>query len=158
MEGKDSAMLGCLRAAGYTAEEAEKNIAGNWTRDELRQSAKYYNASTDPAIRAKMLRRFLSAKHVQQVKVSGLGVYIPERISDLRNYFSRSRKNAQDFSNYLRGKVAFWGSTLSLYDPPISTPDRKTADSSKIWRIPLEKVGSLVFKKNGIISIKIQIS
>ena len=136
---------GCCSDLGYNA---VKNIGGSWTREELRQSAKIFNRSSDLATRQERLHRFLSAKYIILVEIDGLGTYVPERISDA------------SYVKEFEGKISLQSSTIVAYNPPVNTPCERNRDASlstnkRTWRIPLETVKKIILKKNGVLSIRI---
>lgn len=138
--------------------EVNRNINGNWTRAELRQSAAIFNASRDPAERKEKLIRFFSANYTQKIRI-GENVYVPERFADLERLFlRRCRKSALHLSLRLAGSAMILGDRIVAYNPPTAGPCLENAGASireRVLEVPLEKIEKIVLRRDRLLFIQL---
>lgn len=138
--------------------EVNRNIYGNWTRAELRQSAAGFNASRDPAERKRELVKFFSANYIRKIQI-GESVYVPERFVDWEKLFLRGyRKSALHPLTCPEGRAAIFGDKIAAYNSLVAGPCLENADAflwKRILEIPLATIEKIVLRQNRLLFIQL---
>lgn len=67
--------IGIVEGLNRISEDFAKNFAGSWTAEELKESAKAFNATNDTDLRNRLFCRFLNTKYVHYVEIEAIGFF-----------------------------------------------------------------------------------